>query len=96
MTAHVFLDAVPRLAPGVRLREDPARGTLLLAPERVISLDAIAAEVVRRCDGAASFAAIVAALAAEFDSPRERIESDVAQLLFALAEKGLIVIGDQA
>ena len=85
---------VPRLATGVRLREDPERGTLLLAPERVIVLDAIAAEIVRRCDGLVSVDALVAALAKEFDAPPERIAEDVAKLLSALAEKGLVELGE--
>jgi pyrroloquinoline quinone biosynthesis protein D len=86
--------AVPRLAPGARLREDPARGTLLLAPERVIVLNPVAAEVLRRCDGIASFGSLVAALAKEFDAPPERIAADVAKLLADLREKGLVELAE--
>ena len=53
-------DARPRLPRGVRLVHNEAQGGwMLLAPERVFKADQIAAEVVRRCTGEASFSAIV-------------------------------------
>ena len=63
---------------------------MLLAPERVFKADQIAAEVVRRCTGEASFSAIVDDLAATFGAPRERVEGDVATLLRGLADKKLL------
>src|SRR5881409_1153891 len=66
-------DARPRLPRGVRLVHNEAQGGwVLLAPERVFKADQIAAEVVKRCTGEASFAAIVDDLAATFAAPRER------------------------
>ena len=42
----------PRLARGVRLQEDKARGRFaLLAPERVLEANSTAVEVLRLCDG---------------------------------------------
>ena len=49
-------DARPRLPRGVRLVHNEAQGGwVLLAPERVFKADAIAAEVLKRCTGEATF-----------------------------------------
>ena len=87
----ILPDARPRLPRGVRLVHNEAQGGwVLLAPERVFKADQIAAEVVKRCTGDASFAAIVDDLAVAFAAPRERIEADVAVLLRGLADKKLL------
>jgi pyrroloquinoline quinone biosynthesis protein D len=87
----ILPDARPRLPRGVRLVHNEAQGGwVLLAPERVFKADQIAAEVVKRCTGEASFAAIVDDLAATFVAPRERVEADVAALLRGLADKKLL------
>jgi pyrroloquinoline quinone biosynthesis protein D len=84
-------DAVPRLPRGVRLVNNEAQGGwVLLAPERVFKPDAIALEILKRCTGEATFAAIVDDLAATFSAPRERIATDVAALLRSLADKQLL------
>ncbi len=84
-------DARPRLPRGVRLVHNEAQGGwVLLAPERVFKADAIAAEVVKRCTGEATFAAIVDDLAKTFSAPRERILADVTTLLRGLADKRLL------
>ncbi|MGA7383373.1 MAG: pyrroloquinoline quinone biosynthesis peptide chaperone PqqD [Methylocella sp.] len=81
----------PRLLRGVRLKYDETRGEwLLLAPERVIKADAIAVEILKRCDGTATFAAIVEDLAAHFSAGRARIETDVRALLVELAVKRMV------
>ncbi len=81
----------PRLVRGVRLKYDETRGEwLLLAPERVIKTDAIAVEILKRCDGTATFAAIVDDLAAQFSAGRARIETDVRGLLEELAAKRMV------
>ena len=83
--------AHPRLPRGVRLVHNEAQGGwVLLAPERVFKADAIAAEIVRRCTGEATFAAIVDDLAKRFSAPRERILADVTALLRGLADKRLL------
>ena len=57
-------EARPRLPRGVRLVHNEAQGGwVLLAPERVFKADPIAAEIVKRCTGEATFAAIVDELA---------------------------------
>ena len=50
----------------------------------------IAAEIVKRCTGEATFAAIVDDLAKTFSAPRERILADVTALLRGLADKRLL------
>ena len=53
-------DAKPRLPRGVRLTHSEAHGGfVLLAPERIFKADAIAAEILKRCTGDATLAAIV-------------------------------------
>ncbi|WP_240048232.1 pyrroloquinoline quinone biosynthesis peptide chaperone PqqD [Crenalkalicoccus roseus] len=84
-------DSVPRLARGMRLREDAARGRwVVLGPERMFVPDETALEVLRLLDGARSVAAIVDDLAARYDAPREEIAADVTALLQELAEKGVV------
>jgi pyrroloquinoline quinone biosynthesis protein D len=84
-------DAKPRLPRGVRLTHNPAHGGwVLLAPERLFKADTIAAEILKRCTGDATFAAIVDDLAKTFAAPRERISADAANLLNGLVEKKLL------
>jgi pyrroloquinoline quinone biosynthesis protein D len=81
----------PRLPRGVRLVHNEAQGGwVLLAPERVFKADAIAAEIVKRCTGEATVAAIVDDLAKTFNAPRERIMMDVSALLGGLIDKQLM------
>ena len=83
--------ARPRLKRGVRLQFSEPRGQWIVqAPERVLMPDEIALAVLRRCDGAASVAAIGAALAAEYGAPEETVLADVIELLQDLAAKGVI------
>ena len=89
--AAIPSDAKPRLPRGVRLTHNEAQGGwVLLAPERIFKADAIAVEILKRCTGEATFADIVDDLAASFKAPRERIETDVANLLRSLADKRLL------
>jgi pyrroloquinoline quinone biosynthesis protein D len=84
-------DAKPKLPRGVRLTHNEAQGGwVLLAPERVFKADPIAVEILKRCTGEASLAAIVDDLAATFKAPREQILADVTALLRGLADKRLL------
>ena len=65
---------------------------MLLAPERIFKADAVAAEILKRCTGEASLAAIVDDLAKTFNAPRERIHGDVVKLLAGLADKKLLEV----
>lgn len=81
----------PRLPRGVRLKHDAVRDTwVLLAPERLLKLDPVALEILRRCSGEVTLAAIVDDLAGAFNAPRERIESDVRAMLADLVGKRMV------
>lgn len=87
----ISADTRPRLPRGVRLVHNEAQdGWVLLAPERVFKADAIAAEIVKRCTGEATFAEIVDDLARTYAAPRERIAVDAGALLRSLADKKLL------
>jgi pyrroloquinoline quinone biosynthesis protein D len=87
----IAADAKPRLPRGVRLMHNEAQGGwVLAAPERVFKADAIAVEILKRCTGEATLAAIVDDLAATFKAPRDRILTDVTALLRGLADKRLL------
>jgi pyrroloquinoline quinone biosynthesis protein D len=81
----------PLLPRHARLRFDPARQMwLLLAPERVLTPDDIAVEVLQHCDGEATVAAIAAGLAQKYAAPEEQIAADVVAMLQDLADKGFL------
>ena len=93
MTAplRIAADSVPRLPRHVKLRFDEGRKRwTLLAPERVFVPDEIAVEILQRCDGIATVAAIVDALAEKFGAPRDEVAHDVLEMLQDLAEKGVV------
>lgn len=84
-------DARPHLPRGVRLRHDEARQQWqLLAPERVLQLDPIAAEILKRCTGTATLGEIVDDLAATFAADRARIDTDVRAMIAGLADKKVL------
>jgi pyrroloquinoline quinone biosynthesis protein D len=85
-------NATPAFAPGVRLAHNEAQGWVLLAPERVFKTDEISLEILKRCDGKNSIAAIVNDLASAFDAPRDRIFADVSALFAQLAQKKLVQV----
>jgi pyrroloquinoline quinone biosynthesis protein D len=91
--ASVSPDARPHLPRGVRIVHNEAQGGyVLLAPERVFKPDAIALEILKRCTGEATVAEIVDDLARTYQAPRERIATDVTQLLQGLADKKLLAL----
>jgi pyrroloquinoline quinone biosynthesis protein D len=81
----------PGFPRGVRLTQSDAHGGwVLMAPERVFKADAIATEILKRCDGKATVAEISADLARAFNAPLERVLTDVLSLLRGLEEKQLL------
>ena len=83
--------AAPALNRGFRLRHDTVRDAwVLLAPERLFQLDGPATEVLKLVDGVRTVPAIVDALAAQFNAPRDVIAEDVDAMLLELSNKGAI------
>lgn len=84
-------EARPRLSRGVRLHEDKVRSrTVLLAPERVVTPNQSAFEILRRCDGALTFNEIVADLARTYSAEPNRVAADVEALLAELASRRMV------
>ena len=63
---------------------------MLLAPERILKPDAIALEILKRCDGIATLDEIIDGLAAEFGAERSGVASDVREFVSELAAKRMI------
>ena len=90
-SSKIDICSQPRLPRFMKLRHDAGRQRwLLLGPERVLMPDAIAVEVLRRCDGARSVQNIASELAHLYDAPVERIVADMLELLQSLGEKGVV------
>jgi pyrroloquinoline quinone biosynthesis protein D len=82
----------PRLVTGARLTYDDVREEhILLIPEGAVRLNPTAAEVLELCDGQRSLDDIAGALSARYDGADVR--DDVAELVDAMAQKGLVVDG---
>jgi pyrroloquinoline quinone biosynthesis protein D len=82
----------PRLAAGVRLARDERRDRWVLqAPERVIVLDEIAYEIIRRCDGR-TVGAVVDDLALAFEAGEDEIATDVLALIDDLRARGVLTL----
>lgn len=81
----------PRFASGVRLHHDQARSRwVVMAPERMFVPDETALEVLRLVDGVRDLDAMVDALAAKFDAPRDVIATDVRKLVEDLIARGAL------
>ncbi len=88
---NMLLTAVPKFPRGVRLKHDEARQEwVLLAPERLIKCDPIAAAVLQLCDGKRSLSEIVRLLASQFNADAAIIERDVTALLQGLSDKKMV------
>jgi pyrroloquinoline quinone biosynthesis protein D len=81
----------PKLAPGVRLHFDNTRNAwVLLSPERVIEAEGPAIEILRRCDGTRTLAAIIDELAVVYAAERAVIAQDVTDMLVDMVGKRLL------
>lgn len=95
MSTPINVSSYPVLAGFVRVQHDVARERWVLqAPERVLVLDESSKEIIDRCTGRTSVCAIVDALAAEYDAPREIIEHDVKTVLALLVDKSFLLLQD--
>jgi pyrroloquinoline quinone biosynthesis protein D len=81
----------PALARGVRLRNDPLTDEpLLLFPEGVLPLDEITHDILLRCSGEVTLAAIIQSLADEYETDQDTVRSDVYECLVQLRQRMLI------
>lgn len=80
--------AIPALPRGVRIHFDRVRDTwVLLAPERTVTLDAVAHAILSEIDGQRSFGEITASLANKYAAPQDQIAADSAGFLGALRDR---------
>ena len=81
----------PHMPTYLKLRHDAGRDRwILLAPERVLTPDQTAVDVLKLCDGKRTVNEIVAVLAKEYSAPSDVIRADVLDLLQGLADKGYV------
>ena len=67
---------VPKVGRNFRIQWEPAQDAfVLLYPEGMVKLNQSAGEILKRCDGAANVAAIIADLEATFNA--QGLEADV-------------------
>lgn len=84
-------DAVPRLAPGCRLREMPGQPAMLLVPEGALKLTGSSLSIVHRVDGVSSLARIVEQLQAEFpQADAAALAEQTAAFLEKLHARGVV------
>ncbi|MFB2531462.1 pyrroloquinoline quinone biosynthesis peptide chaperone PqqD [Paracoccus sp. p4-l81] len=82
---------VPYLPRGVRLHVDAVRGqTVLLGPERTLTLDAIAEAILREVDGDRSIAQIALDLSARYGAPADQIAGDIQAMLTDLHDRWMV------
>jgi pyrroloquinoline quinone biosynthesis protein D len=83
--------AKPYLPTYMKLRHDAGRDRwVLLAPERILSPDPIAVEVLQLCDGNRAVEEIAKTLAEQYSAPEDVITADVIEMLQDLADKGFL------
>jgi pyrroloquinoline quinone biosynthesis protein D len=74
--SDLTLESQPRVGPGFRLQWEPVQDChVLLYPEGMVKLNGSAGEIMKRCDGVRSVAAIVADLEQTFST--RGLEPDV-------------------
>jgi pyrroloquinoline quinone biosynthesis protein D len=87
------LDAKPRHSPRYMFRWEASQNAwLLLYPEGVIKLNAVAGEILKRCNGQIDVAALLDELEAVFDAPAEAVREGALSFLTTARDKGWIVI----
>lgn len=89
MTENDLDQQIPAIAPGHRFQWEQAQDRwVILFPEGMIQLSPSAAEILKRCSGALSTAAIIEDLQQQF--PGADLGNDVRQFLRTAQEKGWI------
>lgn len=84
-------DDVPRISPMFRFQWEEAQDChVLLYPEGMVRLSSSAGEILKRCDGDASVAAIIAGLNEQY--PDADLENDVLKFIEEAVNHGWIKI----
>ncbi len=79
-------DSKPAIARGFRLQWEPAQNAhVLLYPEGMVKLNGSAGEILKRCDGQRSIAAIVAELETAFETTG--LQQDVTAFMSVALER---------
>ncbi len=87
------LARIPKFPRGVRLKHDETRQEwVLLAPERLIKCDPIAAAVLQLCDGKRAVSDVVDILAGQYNADPTLIARDVLALLDGLRDKKMVQV----
>lgn len=90
-TAEVEPGHTPELNPLFLFRwEDTQNSYVLLYPEGVVKLNATAGEILKRCDGQRTVAAMIDELKQLFNEPPERVDHGVRKFLEVSYAKGWI------
>jgi len=85
------LELRPKLAAKTKLRLDPKSNKyILLYPEKGLLLNPTGAAILKHCDGEQTLAAIIAALAVEFQSDSEVLRPEVLTFVQGLLDRGLL------
>ncbi len=93
MSTQINDASYPKLAGYVRVEHDSTRDRWVIqAPERVLVLDETSKDIVDRCTGNVTVGAIIEALVAEYDAPRDEIEHDVKVVLELLSSKTFMLL----
>jgi pyrroloquinoline quinone biosynthesis protein D len=80
MSSHFKTEDIPQISPTFRFQWEEAQGChVLLYPEGMVKLNPAAGAILKRCDGQANVATIIADLKAAF--PDADLEADVYQFL---------------
>lgn len=81
--------AIPRLAPHYVFRwEESQSAWMLLYPEGLVKLNGSAGEILQRCDGQRSVAAIVAGMRQAFPGKPGEVEQGTLAFLDVACDKG--------
>ncbi len=92
-TREISPESVPGLRPRHMFRwEESQNSWLLLYPEGVVKLNAVAGEIMRRCDGVRNVDSIMAELVTVFDAPVDTVREGARSFLETALEKGWLEI----
>lgn len=87
----IHLASRPSLRPHMKFRRDPVRDRwVILGPERILTPNEQAVDVLQLCNGQRTVAEIAELLAETYDAEQGAIASDIMPLLQDLADTGVI------